>query len=375
WPPHVYAKPALSCRSAVHHSAGRNYLVKLLPEHFELIDAPIGGEETLPDAGDALWELKEQYSGYTLVLVEAKTSFTPRDVEKIHARLSGAVRRAMRDPVILVVAPWLSPRSRAMLEERGYSYLDLTGNVYLRVQRPAVFVRLPGAQRDPHPSHRGPARLYGPKARRLARLLVDVMPPLRLTDLARVGGLNRGYVSSLLQALDEQAVIERDRKGTVVDVDWPGLLTLAAARYDLLKTNTTSLSVAPAGAADLFHRLTDDGAPPVVVTGSFAASAVAPIAAPAQLVLYTDSPSEVSQFGRLLPTDRGADVVLLRPEDEAQLARARQVGGRRHVGLSQLALDCLGGNGRLPEEGEALIDWMREHESRWRLRDLPELDV
>ncbi|MGC4770174.1 hypothetical protein ACLQ25_14545 [Micromonospora sp. DT44] len=353
----------------------RGQLVELLPEHFELTDAPINGPGNPPDSGDALWQLKEQYSGYALLLVEAKTSFTPRHVEKIHGRLSGAVRRAMRDPVILVVAPWLSPRSRAMLEERGYSYLDLTGNVCLRVQRPAVFIRLQGAERAPRPSHRGPARLDGPKARRLVRLLVDVRPPLRLTDLARVGGLNRGYVSSLLQALDEQAVIERDRRGAVVDVDWPGLLALAAERYDLLKTNPSSLFVSPAGAAELFNRLVDDVAPPVVVTGSFAASAIAPIAAATQLVLYTDTPSDVSQFGRLLPTERGADVVLLRPEDKAQLAGARQVTGRCHVGLSQLVLDCLGGNGRLPEEGQALIDWMREHESHWRLRDLPELDV
>ncbi|HEX5595418.1 MAG TPA: hypothetical protein VFX61_05245 [Micromonosporaceae bacterium] len=350
-------------------------MADLLPEQFELADAVIDGERPTPDSVDALWQLREQNTGFSLVLVEAKTSFSPRDVGRVHGGLSEMVRRVMRNPVILVVAPWLSPRSRALLEERGYSYLDLTGNVYLRVDRPAVYLRLQGAEHDPWPAPRPPARLYGPKARRLARLLVDVASPLRLTDLARVGGLNRGYVSSLLQALDDQAIVERDRKGTVIDVDWPGLLVAAVERYDLLKSNSSSLFVTPIGADELFKRLADDDAPSVVVTGSFAAFEVAPIAAPAQLALYTDDPNQIRKFGRLLPADRGANVVLLTAEDPAQLARTRRVAGRRHVGFSQLVLDCLGGNGRLPEEGQALIDWLRKHESQWRLRDLSEANV
>ncbi|WP_431905271.1 hypothetical protein [Micromonospora carbonacea] len=350
--------------------AARDRLDSLLPGHFELTDATIDGQAAAPRSGDALWQLKEQRSGDTLIVVEAKTSFAPRDVAKTEQRIPHMVRRAMGNPVVLVVAPWLSPRSRALLEERGYSYVDLTGNVHLRADRPAVFVKVQGADRDPRPSQRGPVRLHGPKARRLARLLTDVAPPLRLTDLALAGGLNRGYVSSLLKSLDEQALIDRDRKGAVVEVDWPALLLAASEPYDLLKSNSSALFVAPAGAGELFTRLGEDDAPPAVVTGSFAASAVAPVAAAAQLVLYTSDPAAMRNFGRLLPSDRGADVVLLRPEDEAQLARSRQVSGRTHVGLSQLALDCLGGNGRLPEEGHALIDWMRKHESQWRLRDV-----
>ncbi|MER5701040.1 hypothetical protein ABT023_03655 [Micromonospora sp. NPDC002296] len=353
----------------------RSRLAALLPAHFELTDAMIDGQAAEPGSGDALWQLEEHHGTSTLILVEAKTSFTPREVERADQRLADLAQRATQNPVILVVTPWLSPRSRALLEERGYSYLDLTGNIHLRAERPAVFVRMQGADRDPYPAQRGPARLHGPKARRLVRLLADVAPPLRLTDLARIGGLNRGYVSSLLQSLDDQAIVDRERRGTVTEVDWPALLVAASERYDLLKTNASTLFVAPAGAGELFKRLGDDDAPPAVITGSFAASAVAPVAAAAQLVLYTSDPAEMRNFGRLLPADRGADVVLLRPEDEAQLARSRRVSGRTHVGLSQLVLDCLGGNGRLPEEGHALIDWMQKHESQWRLRDLTESDA
>ena len=51
-------------------------------------------------------------------------------------------------------------------------------------------------------------------------------------------------------------------------------------------------------------------------------------------------------------------------------AGTRQVDGVRHVALSQLAIDCLSGPGRLPAEGEAVLNKMAEHESSWRLRNV-----
>jgi hypothetical protein len=281
----------------------------------------------------------------------------------------------MRDPTILVVAPWLSPRTQVLLEESGYSYLDLTGNVRFRMDRPAVFIRLQGASRDPGSRPKARATLSGPKARRLVRLLVDTLPPQRPSDLATAGGLTAGYVSKLLESLDDQALVERDRRGVVTSVDWPSLLTAGAAGYGLLRNNAVATFVAQEGAAALYARLVKDEArPDVVVTGSFAASRIGQVAAPVQLVLYAGEPDEMRSFGRLLPTDRGADVVLLHPEDAAQLRATRIVDGLQHVGLSQLVLDCLSGNGRLPEEGQAVVAWMRENESGWRRNTLPALD-
>jgi len=62
--------------------------------------------------------------------------------------------------------------------------------------------------------------------------------------------------------------------------------------------------------------------------------------------------------------------VLLTPADSSQVERTRQLDGVTHIGLSQLVMDCLAGNGRLPEEGEAVLDWMRGSDD-WRLDQLP----
>ncbi len=339
----------------------------LLPEDFQV--ESVTDEPGAPvAAGEATWLLVAPHYQAQL-LVHARLSFGPRDVERISGA-SGMLRRVLGNRTVLIIAPWLSPRTRASLEAREWSYLDLTGNVRLQMARPAVYLRLQGSDEDPNPPVRSVPGLQGPKARRLARLLVDVRPPYRMTDLARVAGLNPGYVSRLLGSLDEQALIERGRRGVVEDVDWPALLEATAEKYDLLKSNNTTMYVAPAGAASVYARLTAGEFPGTVVTGSYAAAAVAPVAAPSQLAVYMTDPVKIRRGAGLLPADRGADVLLLKPADPSQVERPRLVEGAMHVGLSQLVIDLFAGTGRMPEEGMAVVDWMRDYEKRWRLPNL-----
>jgi DNA-binding MarR family transcriptional regulator len=345
-----------------------DHLRALLPEDFRLDSVSLEPDDS-PAAVDATCLLVAPNHQAEL-LAHAKLSFGPRDVERFLGEASGMLRRVLGNRTVLVIAPWLSPRARASLEARGCSYLDLTGNVRLQVTRPAVYLRLQGSDKDPNPPERSLPGLQGPRARRLVRLLVDVTPPYRMTDLARTADLNPGYVSRLLGSLDEQALIERGRRGVVEDVDWAALLEAAAEKYDFLKSNDTTMYVAPAGAAALHARLTAGEFPGTVVTGSYAAAAVAPVAAPSQLAVCTTDPVKIRRGAGLLPADRGADVLLLEPADPSQMERPRLVEGAMHVGRSQLVIDLLAGTGRMPEEGAAVLDWMRDHEAQWRLPDL-----
>jgi hypothetical protein len=354
-------------RPLLNEARGR--LAELLPEYIELVVRTQAGVPHADSGRDEIWELSAQ-SGSSEVHVEARTRFMPKDVGRVHGGLPASARQARdRGATFLVVAPWLSARSRELLAERGFSYLDLTGNVLVKAARPAVFVRLQGADRDPHPRVslvRGPASLQGPKVRRLVRLLVDFLPPFHTVRLAEAGGLSRGYVSRLLDSLDGQALLDRAPRGAVERVDWPALLQEAAKEYSLTRTNAFGAFISMAGAQDLYRKLAGRQSPAVVVTGSFAANAVSPTTAPTQLALYAQDWDAVQELGRLLPTESGADVLLLRPEDPGQLERPRVVDGLHHVGLSQLVLDTMHGPGRLPEEGAAVLQWMRTNEPAWR---------
>ncbi len=98
----------------------------------------------------------------------------------------------------------------------------------------------------------------------------------------------------------------------------------------------------------------------VVVTGSFAAVRKAPIAGPALLVMYIVPSGGAPRFETtatelgLRPTDEAPDVVLLLPSNDRVVIDPWEDDGVRFVNLPQLAVDCLGGTGRMPAEGDAL---------------------
>jgi hypothetical protein len=322
---------------------------------------------------DGAIDLRDPRGTYVTLAVEAKRSFDPRAVEQLSGGLSRVIRSLASNIPILAVSPWMSARSRELLAKDGINFIDLTGNARIKLENPALYISAVGAARNPQPVPRGQARVRGPKAARLIRLLIDVRPPYGVSEIAAVTGLTQGYVSRLLDALDQDALVERTRRGRVQDVDMPGLLRRWAESYDVLKSNDASTFLAPGGVNDALSQLAELSGPAVVVTGSFAAVRLAPVAAPALLIAYCNEIEALAKTLGLLPADEGANVVLLRAFDPVVWERGTEDAGLRYVAPSQAAVDCLTGTGRMPAEGEALIAWMAENEPRWRLPSIADL--
>jgi IclR helix-turn-helix domain len=307
--------------------------------------------------------------------VEVQRSFGPRDIDRLLAGFARVLRSLSYNIPILVVAPWLSPRTRELLAERGMSFIDLTGNAQVRLDNPALYISSQGASRDPAPLTRGRARVRGPKAGRVVRLLADVRPPYGVREIASRTGVAIGYVSRLLDTLDVEALVERSKRGTVEVVDVPGVLRRFAESYDVFKTNSAKTFLAPAGAQRALEDLAEAGRTRrLAVTGSFAAVRLAPVAAPALLLAYTDDVETLASEFDWLPADEGSNVIMLRPYDPVVWDRTTG-DGLLYTAPSQIALDCLTGNGRMPAEGEALLEWMTEDESRWRLPSIGALPL
>ena len=325
-----------------------------------------------PTQIDPLLEIQgPQEQGGASLMVEPKRVLTPRDAERLFSGTARRYRQLNPSPPVLVVAPWLSTRTCAALAADDINYLDLTGNVRISLENPPLFIISTGASRDPAPTDRGKARVRGPKAGRLVRFLIDVAPPYNVTQVAAATQLAPGYASRLLQALDSEALIERERRGQVISVDVPGLIRRWTEGYDVLKTNGASSYVAPNGPKSILEQFAQSSMPSAVaVTGSFAAVRLAPVAGPALLIAYcADVDAVATQLG-LLPADRGSNVVLLHPFDPVVWEGTTTDDGVTYVATAQIAIDCLTGNGRMPSEGEALLSWMEEDESRWRVPSL-----
>ena len=266
--------------------------------------------------------------------VEAKRSFDPALLSSCAAGLPRVMRSLAGQIPILVVAPWLSARTQELLAREEINFIDLTGNAFISLEDPALYIRAAGATRNPEPPPRGRATVRGPKAARLIRLLIDVQPPYGVSEIAAATGLAPGYVSRLLDALDRAALVERARRGRVEDADIAGLLRRWAESYDVLKTNDASLFLAPSGAKEALSRLAGRlSSSPIAITGSFAAVRFAPVAAPAPVIAYSNDVEVVARAG-LLPADEGANVVLL-PSVQLDCLRSGVLRSQAFVMLQQ----------------------------------------
>ncbi len=325
----------------------------------------------LLQSGDAAFDARvlvtppdRSFSAELLIVV--KQAITPRDVTSQLGLVREILNRSEPQPVLLLVAPWISPRTQRELRDREIGYLDLTGNVSLSVPRPAIRLFLQGNAKPPQAglgaSEGKSVTLRGPRAGRLTRFLTDFAPPYRAKDIADATGVSLGWVSRLLKNLEDRLLITREGR-VVVDVDGQGLLRARSEVYDVLTDNQPAGMVAVDGIDDVIRRLAAlpdvyGESRKVAVTGSYAARAVAPLASGGQLMLYVDDPdSWVDELG-LLPVDERADVLLLQPGDQIVYEGRRPIDGVPHVALTQVVLDCLSGPGRMPAEGDAVLEYL-----------------
>ncbi|WP_439385864.1 helix-turn-helix domain-containing protein [Amycolatopsis lexingtonensis] len=313
------------------------------------------------------------HSRYTEVLMTAKRGMTPRAAQREVGLIQEILGQTSSPPNLLVVAPWLSPRTQDELRARGAGYLDLTGNVDWSVSVPSIRILTRGAAKAPRQSSPTAKNvtLAGPRAGRIVRFLTDFRPPYRATEIAEATGTSLPWVSRLLGQLEDQLLIERDGR-TIVRADWEGLLRARAETYSLLRHNSFVGVVSPTGPDGVLRTLRELGPSDadIAVTGPFASRAIAPLAAGGQLMLYVEAgphtPDVWAEKLGLLRTDGDADVLFLRAHDDIVFSRTRQVDGVTHVAPTQLVLDGLAGPGRMPAEAEAVLKHLASNGS-WRV--------
>ncbi|MGH9001036.1 MAG: hypothetical protein ACRDY7_16780 [Acidimicrobiia bacterium] len=264
----------------------------------------------------------------------------------------------------------MSPRARDLLDGRGIGYLDATGNSKIVMAEPGLYICTQGSSRDPHPRPGRQPSLRGPRAWALLRTLAEVTPPYGIRELASALRVDAGYVSRVVGVLEEELLVERAGRGRITAVDWEGMLRQLAATYSLSTSNETRTWIAPGGPAELFSRLSGAKAGRWAATGSFPSSKIAPVAGPEIAVIYTDDVDQVARVARLLPASTGANVVTAVPYDPIVYERTWSLDGLPCVSLAQLVIDDLTGRGRMPAEGEALLDWMRRNPAPWQAPSL-----
>ena len=264
----------------------------------------------------------------------------------------------------LIAAPYLGVRTREMLDERGISYADTTGNVRLVASKPAIFVTMTGANKDPWPDDQPLRTLRGRGSARAVRALVDFRPPYGVRELASRAEVSPATLSRTIDLLAREALLTRNEAGAVADVDWAGAIRRWSDDYELRRSNAVANYLEPRGLRALEGKL-ERAKWRYATTGPIAAQQFAPVAPARVAAIYVDDISEAADRLDLKPGDTGANVLLVEPFDDVMFERTT-TGRLVTVAPSQLAADLLTGPGRDLSEGEELLAWMKANEDAWR---------
>lgn len=323
-----------------------------------------------PRGPDAVMGLRAPDGRRTTILVEIKRRLDPVTVPRVLDQMRSWVGWSdMQRPLtaFLVVAPYLSERTRGRLRDSDLNYLDLTGNTFVSIDDPAVYIRTQGATKDPNKASRPVRSLRGAKTAQIVRTLADVRPPLGVRQIAELVRTDPGNVSRVLELLEREDLVQRSPQGGVREVDWAELLKAWARDYSMTGSNRYTTYLDPRGLQNFLSRLRSlPSGMRYAVTGSLAASRLAPVA-PARLgVAFVDDAAAAAEALGLVPAETGANVMLLEPKGDFVFDRSVSDEGIRYAAPSQAVADLLTGSGRNPAEADELLAWMKRNEDVWR---------
>jgi hypothetical protein len=298
------------------------------------------------------------------LVIECKSSGQPRHVRDAMSQIGQELARATGLTRGVVVAPFISPASRAMLAESNMGWLDLAGNA--RLVFPRFHLEISKADRDPFVTKREQRSLFFPKSARLLKLLLH-KPQLswKVAELAADAGVSVGQVSNVRRALIEREWAHAETGGgfrltqpeALLDAWRDGGLWVPSV---VLRGHTLKYGRAlEAAIEEVFAEVATNNSH-VLLASHSVARRVAPYARVAGEFFYA------AELGiRLLkhhlqisPTDKGENVTIFRPSDDGLWRETMDLSPKlQGTGPIQTYLDLLstGERGR-----EAADHWRAE---------------
>lgn len=317
------------------------------------------------DRADGMLTITAPDGSREVIVVEAAMRIQPRDVAALveRARMLAAKVRDPRPGVPLLAAPFLSVRVREVLAAQNVSYADTTGNMRLEVTRPAVFITTAGEDRDPEPDIRQLRTLKSPAAARVVRALFDAAPPILLGTVAQTANVSRAQTGRVAELLGRDAVLTRDARGSVVNVDRTKLIERWVEDYSFVGANIVSWYLEPRSLDKLVERLRT-AAFRYAVTGSLAARLVAEYADTRLAMIYVDDIDRAADELELTRVAERGNVALAEPFDAVMFDGTWEQDGVRYAALGQVSADLLTSPGRGPAEGEELLRHLEAADGR-----------
>jgi hypothetical protein len=298
-------------------------------------------------------------SDHWLLVCEVKNLSQPRQVREAaynlrHHLLSLPNRKAYG----ILIAPYLSEESIAVLRKESLGYLDFAGNCFLSFG--SVFIERRGAP-NPAIRRRGLREIFAPKASRVLRVLLqDPEQPWRVIDLAKSAGVSLGQASNVRRALLNREWAYVDAGGlqlkdprVVLDAwrtEYKAPVAEEKHYYTLLHSESLDSALRTA-----FK--TADADQHLLLASFSAARWLAPFARMAGHFFYADTAGEalLKDALQLDNVARGANVTVIEPKDDSVfIGRTQPVDGLWSTGPLQTYLDLWNAGERGREAADQL---------------------
>jgi hypothetical protein len=270
-------------------------------------------------------------------------------------------RYAGNDPtaVPVVVVPFMGDVGKRLCAAAQVQWIDLSGNAHLTV--PGLRVNIQGQPNRFLQAGR-PMNLFATKSARLARtLLLHSGQSFSQRELARLSNLGPGFVSRLVERYVAAGLVEtQGRRPMVVRLQAPDLLLdMWRDSYDFGVHQVQSGHVPARSGVELLKRVSQElaaGEVPYAATGLGAAWLQAPCANFRLVTIYAaklPSPAILETL-HWREDPRGANLWLVRPQDEDVFRGGAVTDGIRHVSPVQTYLDLKAQPERAAEAAAAL---------------------
>ncbi|HKG40153.1 MAG TPA: hypothetical protein VKB25_14280 [Conexibacter sp.] len=297
-------------------------------------------------------------------LFEVKGSSRPGTIrhaaEQLHEFASRSPVRG--ETVLVLVVPHMSPAGASTAEAAGVSWMDLSGNASIRASGIRVSVL---GRPNAFPAIGRPATPFAPRSARVARmLLLDPERWWRQRDLVGETGLDDSQVSRVVRRLDDERLLTLRRR-ELRPADPRLLLDAWADDYRFDRHDVVLGHLSGSDGMDVARRLGERLSTSSVrhaFTGLPAAWVIDHFAMFRLATAYVDGdPREAAKTIGLRPSERGANVQLVGPNDPGVFAGSETRDGLPCVSIVQVYLDLLA----LPERAQEGAKHLRS-EHLWR---------
>jgi hypothetical protein len=263
----------------------------------------------------------------------------------------------------VIIAPFISEQGRRICKNRGFGYIDLAGNVFLKFN--SVYIEKTSDIKPSSIKQEASTNIFARKSSRLLRVMLENPETVwNFTTLSQEADVNIRRTFNIVNALNEKGFVEKKR-GAIKLLKHGELLDYWSENYDF-RDNAANTFFSFARTFEEFKgilvKASKKASSQYALTLHSGAGLVAPFVRFSDIHIYIEKDTErwVEALG-LKPVESGGTINLITPYDDGVFYRKQKTEDIFVVCNTQLYLDLI----KYPARGKEQADFLRQQKIKF----------